>query len=197
MRRRAPRSPSCACSTRGTARSRGAAGAAPAARSTRRRRRPGRRQVDPVERPIQRRRERVRDLDELAAVRRDREVAVIVVAVAEVEPELDVRGHVPAEAQQPLEHAGANLAEPSGRDALEHRELQSRVPLERELIVRDRRPGSRRPPRGPEPRRSARSPPGRSPPTNALIGASGVGSETWKRTRDGMTSSRLSSANVR
>ena len=62
---------------------------------------------------------------------------MIVVAVAQVKPELDVRGHVPAEAQQPLEHAGANLAEPSGRDALEHRELQSRVPLESQLIVRD------------------------------------------------------------
>ena len=63
--------------------------------------------MDPVQRPIQRGRERVRDLDELARVVGHDEVAVVVVAVAEVEAELDVRGHAAADAQQALEHAGA------------------------------------------------------------------------------------------
>jgi hypothetical protein len=94
--------------------------------------------VDPVQGPVESGRERVGDLDELARVRRHDEVPVVVVAVAEMEAELDVRRHAAADAQQALEHAGAGAFEPCGADALEDRELQPRVPLQRELVVRHR-----------------------------------------------------------
>ena len=43
------------------------------------------------------------------------------------------------EPQQPLEDPRADLGEPRGRLALEHRELESGIPLDRELVGRDRR----------------------------------------------------------
>lgn len=92
--------------------------------------------MDPVQRPVQRRRERVRHLDELARVVRNGEVPVIVVAVAEMEAQLDIGGHAAADPQEPLENAGAGSLEPGGADALEDRELQPRVPLQRQLVVR-------------------------------------------------------------
>ncbi len=92
--------------------------------------------VDPVERASEAGRQRVRDLDELACVARLDEVAVRLVAVAEMEPELDAGGDVAAQSQQPLEDAAAHVVEPCRRHAFEHRELEARVPLDRELIVR-------------------------------------------------------------
>lgn len=61
---------------------------------------------------------------------------MVVVAVAEMEAELDIGGHAAADAQQPLEHAATGSVEPRRGDAFEDRELQPRVPLQRQLVVR-------------------------------------------------------------
>ena len=83
--------------------------------------------------------ERVGDADEPARVRGLGEVAVLVVAVAEVEAELDPHGHEPGQAREALDDAGLHILEPDGDRALEHRELVAGVPLDRELVGRDRR----------------------------------------------------------
>ena len=96
------------------------------------------RHVDPVQRAVERGGERVGDADELAGVGGLGEVAVLVVAVTEVEAELDGRRHHPGEPQQALDDAGVHVLEPDGDRALQHRELVARVPLDRELVGRDR-----------------------------------------------------------
>jgi hypothetical protein len=89
--------------------------------------------------PVEARGERVGDAHELAGVLRLDEVAVLLVAVAEVVAELDLARDLATQAQQPLEHAGAHVVEPHVHGALEHRELEPRVPLDRELVGWDRR----------------------------------------------------------
>ena len=94
------------------------------------------RHVDPVQRPSEAGGERVGDLHELARVARLLVVAMLHVAVAEVVTELDVGGHLARQAKQPLEDAALDVVEPHREHALEHAELEVRVPLDRELIVR-------------------------------------------------------------
>ena len=95
------------------------------------------RHVDPVERAVERGGERVGDADELAGVGGLGEVAVLVVAVTEMEAELDGGGDHAGEPQQPLDDAGAHVLEPDRDRALQHRELVPRVPLDRELVGGD------------------------------------------------------------
>ena len=64
---------------------------------------------------------------------------LLVVAVTEVVAELDLRGHEAPEPQQPLDDAGLHVVEPDLDRALQHRELVAGVPLDRELVGRDRR----------------------------------------------------------
>ncbi len=93
-------------------------------------------QVDPGEGPPQARRQRIGDLDELARVGRLLEVAMLDVAVAEVIAELDVRGHVARDPEQPLQDAALDVAEPDREHPLQHPELEIGIPLDGELIVR-------------------------------------------------------------
>ena len=121
---------------------------------------------------------------------------LLVVPGAEVEPELDLGRDEPPDPQQPLEHARAHVGERRRHVALEHPELEVRVPLDRELVVRDlgrdpRELAPHRPLVGGLDRRLIVD------ATKALTGASGVGSETWKRQPRGTTPSRFSTANVR
>jgi len=57
------------------------------------------------------------------------------VAIAEVVAELDIRGNVACEPKETLEDAALDVVEPDRKDALEHPELEVRVPLDGELIV--------------------------------------------------------------
>jgi hypothetical protein len=99
---------------------------------------PRHRHVDPVERPLERRRQRVGDLDHPGRVGRRMPLRLLVVAEAEVEPQLDLGRNDPADADQPLEHARLDVGEPDGKLAVEHPELDVGVPLERQLVGRDR-----------------------------------------------------------
>src|ERR1700682_4090120 len=94
--------------------------------------------MHPVERPRQTRRERVRDLHQLTAVLELDEMTVSLVAIAQVEPELDPGWDVPREPEQPFEDAAADLGEPGFAESLQHPELGSGVPLDGELIGWDR-----------------------------------------------------------
>jgi hypothetical protein len=62
---------------------------------------------------------------------------LLVVAEAEVKAELDVGRDNPADPDQSFEDAGLHFREPRGQIASEHPELDIRVPLQRELVVRD------------------------------------------------------------
>jgi hypothetical protein len=91
--------------------------------------------MDPGERAPEARRQRIRNLDELARVGRLLEVAVLDIAVAEVIADLDVRGHVAGDPEQPLQDPALGVAEPDREHALEHPELEVGIPLDGELIV--------------------------------------------------------------
>ena len=70
-------------------------------------------------------------------------LGLLVVAEAEVEAELDVRRDEPAEPDQPLEDAAPRRPGTTpGASPSSIAELDVRVPLERELVVRDRARGS-------------------------------------------------------
>ncbi len=93
--------------------------------------------MDPRERTVHARAQRVRDVGELARVDGLLEVLVLEVAVAKVVPELDVWGHPARVADETIEHSLANVTLEVGReDLLEDAELGRGVPLERELLVR-------------------------------------------------------------
>ena len=92
--------------------------------------------VDPVQRAPQAGRERIGHLDEPARVRGLLEVPVLHVAVAEVIAQLDVRRHMVGDAEQPLQDAALDIAEPHREDAFQHPELEVGVPLDAELVVR-------------------------------------------------------------
>src|SRR5439155_1067220 len=153
-------------------------------------------QVDPGQRAAEARGERVGDLHEPGGVAGLREVTVLDVAVAEVIAELDVGRHLAREPEQALEDAALDVVEPHGKDALEHPELEVGVPLDRELVVgtswtTSRSSASRRA------SYAGSRAPWCSGTTNALIGASGVGRQIWKRQATGTRPSRLSRANTR
>ena len=94
-------------------------------------------EVDPVERTAEAQGERVRDLDERLRVERAL-LVVALVPVAEVVAELDVTRHAAPQPHEALDDARPRVGEPCGHDAVEHRELEVRVPLHGELVVGDR-----------------------------------------------------------
>ena len=94
------------------------------------------REMDPVEGTAEAERERVGHVDERLGVVRPVSV-VRLVTVTEVVPELHARWDAPTQAHQPLDDARSWVTEPHGHDFVEHRELEVRVPLDRELVVRD------------------------------------------------------------
>jgi hypothetical protein len=61
------------------------------------------------------------------------------VAVAEVIAKLDIGRHAVADAHQAIEDFLAHVLECHRPDAFEHPELDRRIPLDGELIVRNRR----------------------------------------------------------
>ena len=92
--------------------------------------------MDPVERAAEAEREGVGDGDEGLGVVRP--VAVVaLVAVAEVVAELHVGRDAAPEPDEPLDDARARIVEPGRHDAVEHGELEVRVPLDGQLVVRD------------------------------------------------------------
>ena len=95
------------------------------------------RHVDPGDRPFEAGRERVREVGHAAEVGRHRARARLVVAGAEVEAELDGRGHDAADAEEPLEDPAPDVRETRRHVAFEHAELEVRVPLQRQLVVGD------------------------------------------------------------
>ena len=95
------------------------------------------REMDPVERTRERGGKCVRNSDHVAGVARHVALRLLVVAEAEVKAELDVGRDNPADPDQSFEDAGLHFREPRGQIASEHPELDIRVPLQRELVVRD------------------------------------------------------------
>ena len=93
--------------------------------------------VHPVERAAEAERQRVGDVDERLGVVRALAM-VTLVPVAEVVTELDVGGDRASEPDEPLDDARAGVVEPRRHDAVEHGELEVRVPLDGELVVWDR-----------------------------------------------------------
>ena len=94
------------------------------------------RQVDPVERAAEAQREGVGDGDEGLGVVRP--VAMVAfVAVAEVVAELHVARDAASQPDQPLDDARAWVVEPGRHHAVEHGELEVRVPLDGQLVVGD------------------------------------------------------------
>lgn len=101
------------------------------------------RHVYPVQRSVEVGGQRVGHLDQAPAITGLSEVAVGLVAVAEVKAELDVARDGPAQSQQALEHTGAHLVKPGHRDPLQHGELKPRIPLDGQLLGGDRRHDAR------------------------------------------------------
>jgi hypothetical protein len=97
----------------------------------------GKRHVHPVQRPVEAGRERVRDLDHAAHVLVPAAGDLLVVAVAEVEAELDVGRNGAAAPDHALEDAALHVRKPDRKVAFQHAELEVRVPLQGELVVRD------------------------------------------------------------
>jgi hypothetical protein len=90
--------------------------------------------LDPVERTIEARGQRVRNLDHATRVVRDVAFRLIVVPQAEVEAELDLGWDVTADPNEPLEYPRLRVSEPDRDVALQHPELDVRVPLECQLL---------------------------------------------------------------
>ncbi len=87
--------------------------------------------------PAEAERQGVRDLDQWLCVVRPLAV-VALVTVTEVVAELYAGRDAPTEANEALDDARPRVVEPRRHDAVEHGELEVRVPLHGELVVRDR-----------------------------------------------------------
>src|SRR5215470_18938438 len=91
--------------------------------------------MDPVEGSAETRGERVGDAHNVPSVAGLLEVPMLHIPVAEVVPELNVRRHLPGQAQQTLQDARPDVLKPDRKDTLQHPELEVRVPLDGELVV--------------------------------------------------------------
>ncbi|WP_460477909.1 hypothetical protein [Brachybacterium huguangmaarense] len=101
------------------------------------------RHVDPRDRAVRLAEHAVRPAHHVAEVRRLDEVLLAAVAVAEVEPDLGVLGHRVDVGDEPRDHAVHRVTLPERlrrrvAPALEDRDLDGHVPLDREVPVRDR-----------------------------------------------------------
>ena len=96
------------------------------------------RQVDPIQRPAEAQRQGIGDVDEGLGVVGALTV-VTLVPVAEVVAELDIGRDAAAKAHESLDDARPGIVEPRRHDTVEHRELEVGVPLQGQLVVRDRR----------------------------------------------------------